>query len=135
MCRPVADRGNPIDAAEDLFRMVSVSHVKGGVVSSGAFNYRDCFSVEVVSRSGGPADSLARVPGACAVIRFNCGCARTVGELDARDEQDETQPANLAHAHVYTNGGSARRKTLARAFVNECHPTIVLNNCAAGNAG
>jgi len=129
MCRALADRGPAILPEEDLFRIVATEHVKGGVVSTGAFNYRDCFSVEIVSRSGGPADSLSRVPGACAVIRFNCGCAREIGELDTRDERDDTHPENLAHAHVYTNGGSARRKTLARAFVTQCRPEIVLNDC------
>jgi hypothetical protein len=129
MCRALEERGPQIAPEEELFRIVSAEHVKGGVVSTGAFNYKDCFSVEVVSRTAGPADSLSRVPRACAVIRFNCGCARTVGGLDTRDERDDTHPANLAHAHVYPTGGSARRKTLAKAFVIQCRPEIVLNNC------
>lgn len=111
--------------------MVSREYVKGGVISTGAFTYRDCFSVEIVSRTNGPADSLSRVPQACAVVRFNCGCARIIGQLDARDERDEAQPQNLAHAHVYTS--SANRKTLARAFVTECKPKIVLNSCPEGD--
>lgn len=130
MCRAVADRGPAIPSDEDLFRMVPADFVKGGVVSSGAFNYRDCFSVEVVSRSGGPDESLARVRAACAVIRFNCGCAREFGGMDPRDERDESHPENVAHAHVYTNDESGgRRKTLAKAFVVNCQPQIVLNNC------
>ena len=131
MCRPPENRGPQVAAGEDLFRMVPADYVKDGLVSTGAFTYKDCFSVEIVSRTAGPADSLSRVPQACAVIRFNCGCARMHGALDARDERDETHPENLAHAHVYTS--TERRKTLAKEFVTRCRPQIVLNIC--GPAG
>ena len=109
--------------------MVPGEYVKDGKVSSGAFNYPNCFSVDIVSRSGGAEESLARVPRACAVIRFNCGCAREVGDLDTRDELDDAHPENLAHAHVYTNNAGGRRKALAKRFVVQCQPAIVVNNC------
>jgi hypothetical protein len=122
-----------VAALEDLFRIVSAEWIHEGRVSSGAFTFRDCFSVEISSRTSGPLESLSRVPGACAVVRFNCGQARAIGGMDTRDERDEFHPENQAHAHVYTDPtGNSRRKTLAKAFVTQCKPEIVLNQCGAG---
>lgn len=120
--------GPTVDDAEDLFRIVTVpAWVSSGVVSSAAFN-GEWFSVEIVSRTTGPEDSLSRVVGACAVIRFNCGCAKGHG-YDIRDERDDVAPANQAHAHVYNLVRNNERKKRARRFIDGCNPQIVLNRC------
>jgi hypothetical protein len=121
------ERGPEVDAHEELFRLVAVHFVRDGQVSSGAFSY-DYFSIEVASRTAGPADSLSRVPSTCAVIQFNCGCARRSG-LDARDERDEAHPENLAHAHVYQDGPAGERKRRVKSFMTSCSPIIVHNTC------
>jgi hypothetical protein len=137
MRREPNDRGPEIAPAENLYRIVTVRNgwidADGGI-SSAAFN-QDWFSVEIESRTGGPEDSITRVPGGCAVIRFNCGCARSVG-YDARDERDEQYPDNLAHAHVYLDVGNSQRKKSARRLLEVCTPSVIFNVCAdAGLAG
>jgi hypothetical protein len=126
MCRPEHERGPQVPQHEDLFRIVSAEHIKEGRISSGAFNYSPCFSVDVASRTESPEASLSRVPRACAVIKFNCGAAREIGGLDTRDEPEEE---NAAHAHVYTNPGNSKRKTLAKKLVTECQLEVIINHC------
>jgi hypothetical protein len=125
-----AKRGPAVAADEDLYRIVTVASrwlLSEGTISSGAFNPQ-CFSVEIVSRTHDPDDSMSRVLDACGVIRFNCGCARQNG-LDARDERDEAHPENLAHAHVYNDLPNNQRKKAAKRFLSTCSHTIERNKC------
>ena len=123
------DRGPQVADGEDLFRPLRAEWVKeDGSISAGAFN-GDCFSVEIASRTAGPAETLARVPMCCAIARFNSGCGRAQG-LDARDERDDAHPENAAHAHVYQDVPQQQRKKRAKAFLEACKPVVVLNNCA-----
>ena len=121
-------QGPPVNDDEDLYRIVTVAAwVAEGVVSTAAFN-SDWFSVDIVSRTSGPEESLGRVLGACAVIRFNCGCARGIG-YDTRDELDANAPDNKAHAHVYNLASNNERKRRAARLRTACKPEIVLNRC------
>ena len=130
MCRPAANRGPHVPNEEDLYRVVHPMFLKSDGVSSGAFTSADCFSVDIVSRTASPETSLARVPGSCAVVRFNCGCATVAAQFEIRDEEDPEHPDNPAHAHVYTTESTSQRKARARAFVNQCKPQVVLNTCS-----
>jgi hypothetical protein len=123
-----AKRGPAVADAEELYRPLRPEWVReDGSISAGAFN-GDCFSLEIASRAAGPADTLSRVPQCCAVAAFQTGCARASG-LDTRDERDDAHPENFAHAHVYQDGPPQERKKRAKAFMEACRPSLVLNNC------
>ncbi len=129
MCDCVAT-GPAIANDEDLVRIITKASgwlSPDGHVSSAAFNH--CYySVEIVSRTSGPDESMVRVPGACGTVHFNCGCARQEG-LDARDERDEAHPDNMAHAHVYLDAPNSQRKKRAKRFIANCSPTVTRNGC------
>jgi hypothetical protein len=118
-------RGPQVDAAEDLYRMITtpdwwVADAKRP--SSAAFD-EPKFSVNIASLTTVEAterqlrDDLKRPEGG--IVAFNCGQARGYG-FDARKELDEQFPDNDAHAHVYYDGGRSSRKKNARRLAQQC---------------
>src|SRR6266404_9657520 len=121
--RRLEDRLPAVAGEESIYRIATERSgwvATDGTISSGAFCF-EYFSAEIASRVTRPEDSLSRVPGACAVIVFNCGCARGVG-FDTRDERDDAHPDNIAHVHVYVDGTRSDRKRRVRDFMTVCKP-------------
>lgn len=110
-------RGPEIPAEETWRRALLSDWIPEGVLSSAAFNYSK-FSVELESRAT-RAETFSRLTKSVAVAEVNCGLARTIG-YDARDESDPDYPENKAHAHVYRDVPSSKRKARARELADNC---------------
>jgi hypothetical protein len=121
-----ADRSGPqVDASETLYRLITTPDwwvAEERRPSSAAFD-EPKFSVNMASRTTVEhtkrqlREDLARPDGG--IVSFGCGRARELG-FDARDERDERFPHNVAHAHVYYDGGRNSRKRNARRLAKEC---------------
>jgi hypothetical protein len=117
-------RGPQVDASEDLYRCITTRDwwvADAGRPSSAAFdepkfsvNLASLATVEETARQ--LREELKKPAGG--IVSFNCGRARSLG-FDAREEIDEAFPGNLAHAHVYYEGGRSRRKKNARRLAQE----------------
>jgi hypothetical protein len=97
--------GPQVPASEDAYRpILTMLHwsAEDDRPSSACFD-TDYLSVELCSRTSA-SDSARRQQvrdrTVFYVVRFNCGAAREIG-FDTRDERDDIDPDNSAHAHLY----------------------------------
>jgi hypothetical protein len=121
--------GPEVPSHEDVYRAILypiwwVEHE--GRPSSAAFDY-PVFSVDVASRTT-PQQTAAQFRDVSKIVQFNCGKARELS-FDARDERDDVNPDNDAHAHVcfydyHTLGGKQRKKRI-RQLIEVCIPLEV----------
>ncbi len=115
-----SSRGPEVKGEEYLYRAITfpswwVSQEQRP--SSAAFNYPN-FSVDIASLTD-PNNTLSRFRKGTGLVSFNCGKARALS-FDARHEKDENYPHNEAHANVYCDCGSRKRKSCSRQLVTLC---------------
>jgi hypothetical protein len=117
--------GPAVAAAEDLYRGILFTDQwvpNKNRPSSAAFD-REIFSVDVVSLTGSPQETLGRFKPGTGLVKFNCGVARSL-DFHTHLEPDELFPDNRAHAHVYHFAVPSARKRLARALAKQHCETI-----------
>ena len=113
--------GPEVETVENLFRCLTTPDwwvAQERRPSSAAFK-QPTFSTDVESLAGTPQYTLARFSAECGIVVFNYGNAKAIGFL-ARLETDPEFPDNRAHANVYNDGGSSKRKTMAQKLVEKC---------------
>jgi len=82
-----------------------------------------------------PAETIARKEkngrSVHKLVQFNCGQARPLG-FDARDELDDNEPENIAHANVYDavnpEGVPGKRKAEARKLSQMCIEVAIVRS-------
>ncbi|MBV8313584.1 MAG: hypothetical protein JOZ53_01360 [Planctomycetaceae bacterium] len=121
--------GPLLNDAENVYRAILYPHwwvEEEGRPSSAAFD-EEIFSVDVKSRTT-PGETAARFRNVNRLVEFNCGQARAIG-FETRDEPDQNQPDNIAHAHVYFLNYSTlvknQRKKKARRLANLCQEVTI----------
>ncbi len=126
--------GPPVPDSENAYRAIlaqSQWNYEKDCPSSAAFD-DDYFSVELSSRTL-PSEIVERKrrqgKTVLFVVQFNCGEARKIG-FDTRDERDDVDPDNIAHAHVYNTWygelglGGKQRKGKARLLCSLCSKVV-----------
>ena len=116
---PAEPFGPLVDDSEDAYRAILYPlqwAESQNRPSSAAFD-DEVFSVDLKSRTT-PQKTASRFRITLHLVEFNCGRARELG-FETRDELDDAQPGNDAHAHVYYRG-TAKRKTQARKLAGLC---------------
>ena len=117
-----APPGQGIGDEERLYRLITTENWwTGGRVGSGAFS-GESFSVNRASLATiedcqRQLNEMGHSDGG--VVSFLAGDARAL-EFDVRAEADPLYPENLAHAHVFNNGGNSGRKKRAKKLVLSC---------------
>lgn len=119
------ERGPVVADAEDLYRAIPIAAWWVGDPprpSSAAF-HNPSFSTNIASLMtvSQAVDHMTQVLHAPhgAIVAFNAGESKQLG-FDPRQELDPAQPTNMAHANVYSDGGSSERKRRARRLVDKC---------------
>ena len=122
-------RGPEVDGNEDLYRGITTPAwwvESEGRPSSAAFTSERKFSVNVVSLTT-VDDTLKLLKPKSGLIEFNCGVARELN-FNAHLERDPDHPDNEAHAHIYCDIPTSKRKRCARKLVAKsrviCEPTF-----------
>lgn len=120
------ERGPSVPDHEELFRAITVpdwwlADPERPRPRSAAFSYPS-FSTNIASMIllDGAIRHLAEVlrcPNG-AIVGFSCRMAKELG-FDPRQELDPAHPDNLAHANVYSDGGSSERKRRAKRLAEE----------------
>ena len=118
-------KGPQVPAKEDAYRAVLypvTQWVENENRPSSALFDDDVLSVNIVSKTTVEA-TIARFHSVFKLVQINCGAAREIG-FDTRDELDEKDLDNLAHAHVYfinydTLSNKTRKKTIRKLLQHE----------------
>lgn len=110
-----SDRGAHVSSEDNLLRVIVQRrwwNPETKQLSSAIFGFRK-FSAFLSSMDNGQS-LLTDFTSGSGVVEFNCGVARELG-FDARHEPEN---GNDAHAHVYCELASGKRKKQARKLVH-----------------